>query len=331
MRKNLLQRLQERLPWLAESNRGKRDVSLRTFGKLPLSADFDVTVGCDGPGGWLVGWLESGRKKYSEHSNTIPPKVRFVLSPQDSSHSVVGTMIDSRDRAGRHYPFAVFIAIEKATIRSALPALTHWLFDVWESIDVAMDTITQIRDLESFKAFCSNRALTVPEASKDVLANYSEEWLNSKTEAWIPQTLWIPSQLAKTVFIKKFRNSLSVIPERPLAIRMPLSRSISKEAQIDFWCDALLRAGGEKEPPTLLIFFSDKTRDPDSFCLLSRPTEPIDYVLLTGGAQSSVFVEDLASVPKPLPEIYDDSVEKWLTDHRTLGAVLESVKGKESD
>lgn len=115
----------------AEPVRGGDEVGC--FGKMPIHADFirhnvrlRETVALDA-------WVQEGTSCLARTGGGAWPEayldfpaVRFVLTGGEQERTVAGTLMGSRDRGGRAYPFAIFVAPDDILFRQMQAAVPFY-------------------------------------------------------------------------------------------------------------------------------------------------------------------------------------------------------------
>jgi len=89
------------------------------MGKLPLDAEF-IKHGVVSPElaameQWYQDAFRSLRRHYGENLKKLfsqMPTQRFLIKGKDSCKPIVGSLIASRDKSGRAYPFVIFRVLE---------------------------------------------------------------------------------------------------------------------------------------------------------------------------------------------------------------------------
>lgn len=319
---SLLDLLQEKLPWAGSRQRGRREAALRAFGKLPIEADFlPPLVGGDA-GEWYMGWIENGRKNYPDYGPPVASRFWLLLAPVGESHAVVAVLKNSRDRKGREYPFTVFVTIPRSMISAAIPAAAHWLWATWQILEVAIETLAGVQDVGAYCSFCQNRAVVLPEPLKPAgLAALAEDWLEQPTVLWLQGILGERFRPRVLAFIEQTSKCIEMARTRPLGIRIPLGRTLSIAAQIDFWVDThRLACGGNPVIPTLVFTPESSTITP-YLSFVGRPPEPIDYLLLGPASSIPRFVENLGRIDLGREETDETKLDDWLQANQRLGQV----------
>ena len=304
---------------------GRIEVVLQTFGKLPICTDFSLTVGDDEAAGWLIDWVKHGRESYSSLMNPPGMRFRYLLVPPKSSDALVGIIMDSYDRARRRYPFTVYAVIPQSRILSASPAVAHWLWPVWETLTGVLERLCVATDAADVHQFCRESALLLPESATDEEREaFTASYLSTETAPWLACVLGAQARLNIGPFVIRARNCLAGAADRPVAIHVPMGKDLPVPAQIDFWIDTVVAAGGDGEGvPTLFFSSGDVPREP-ACSILFRPTEFIDYQLLGGNVSESQFVENLGTVNGTAVQREPDARE-WLEKHRDLASVRDAL------
>ncbi len=304
------------------------EVELCTFGKLPICADFDLTVGGESARGWYVDWIEQGRKRYEEAVGSISFRHGLLLSPADQGQAIIAVIEGSRDKAGRRYPFTVYVSISNSWVLAAMPAVAQGLWPVWEGLGKTMDVLQSCPDRSAFLRYLSEHRLALPPApSSEEVEVQKQDCLAVASSTWLEGMLGDSTRLRAGAFLQRARRCLEIAKERPVAVRVPLGRTLEVAPQIDFWLQAVLRAGGNAMEVPTILFPCNSAGERPSFSLLHRPTESIDYLLFNQDASSSKFVEDLRSLPSEGQSDSATQLDDWLQNHPTLSSVLEVLAG----
>jgi type VI secretion system ImpM family protein len=85
------------------------------FGKLPCALDF-VRVNHDSAESIALDrWFQAALQRLTARNRPWPPGQLTFAFAVDAEHSVVGVAADSRDRAGRRFPLAVYARVPRPT------------------------------------------------------------------------------------------------------------------------------------------------------------------------------------------------------------------------
>ncbi len=161
------------------------------FGKLPTYGDF-VSLHADAPEAQaLARWMQDGVASLPVGTNVSADVcVEFLWQPPDTRRAVCGALWPSGDRAGRRFPFALFVGFPAATfaahgprrMTAALPVLRRFqdLHAQIQQMGVLEQQVALVRDAsvpspmevdEAGGAFAERlRAGSLPEGSAEVLA-----------------------------------------------------------------------------------------------------------------------------------------------------------------
>ena len=84
------------------------------FGKLPCSLDFVRMNHCSAESIALDRWLQAALQRLAARNLSWPAGALTFTFAIDPDHSLVGVIADSRDRAGRRFPVAVYARVPRA-------------------------------------------------------------------------------------------------------------------------------------------------------------------------------------------------------------------------
>lgn len=106
------------------------------FGKVPVAGDFVRQLTADGPDARTLDWFHDGwaRHALAGRQKDLAAPVGFCWQRPGGDVALIGTMLASRDRAGRRFPLAVFGAVAGVTATAELLAASHGLLAAAESV-----------------------------------------------------------------------------------------------------------------------------------------------------------------------------------------------------
>lgn len=133
------------------------------YGKLPTVLDYvrvnhsyDAAIALDE---WLQRCIQDLALANVSWSSQ---RMRFLFAPPQLEHCLVGTIVGSRDRAGRKFPLAIFTALPVAPLRGAFASVPLACDSFLSSVEALLDD-TKSLDRDELPAKLS--ALPVPNAS----------------------------------------------------------------------------------------------------------------------------------------------------------------------
>ena len=87
--------------------------SAALFGKLPCALDFVRENHCSAESIALDCWLQAALQRLAARNRSWPSGELTFTFAIDAEHSLVGVVADSRDRAGRRFPVAVYARVPR--------------------------------------------------------------------------------------------------------------------------------------------------------------------------------------------------------------------------
>ncbi|MCU7843206.1 MAG: type VI secretion system-associated protein TagF [Candidatus Thiodiazotropha sp. (ex Monitilora ramsayi)] len=266
------------------------------FGKLPIYDEF-IRYNVKGRSILeLDEWIQQG---FSHHSRALQTGLRkpelhsytyhFVFTGSGESHSsVIGTMMGSRDKSGRQYPFILFKMLssqDTAALSSTLPCAYRTFFDSALNVcctDWSLQPINMLKKrvevLNATGNSISRRYLMESEINALQAITKEEFWrdmLGESARDYAPVYMEIMKELLDTVVRKSpLRTSWG--------IEIPLPANERTHIHVSFWvraADAVLGSWGWRPH---YIWGDIKDGGQQSLYLFFRPISPIFLTHLLG-------------------------------------------------
>jgi type VI secretion system protein ImpM len=297
------------------------------YGKLPIFADFIRYNYRSAEVDQLDQWFQEGiyyaRQSLGQQWETAyekGPPSRFIFRPPGSSRFLVGASVPGTDKAGRHYPFAIFLNVECASFErdaALLPSVFR------EFLDPAQDLASQgwkgadVKQL--FARIDGLRGVDVGSVNGH-RARHDEYLRRERASAFWSGIFGGPSHPGRITVIQNLLDALQTIRSTPagrptLGLKFPLPRGGSEAcaAAAGFWMDLSFRLIGWRSVPSLAfwrapegarapelnLFFTGTS--PRYFPLLILPDYETDALwdLSKGGAASSDRIAQMLNGPDP--------------------------------
>ncbi len=283
-----------------KNNRSTPDLEPKTqvgcFGKLPIYDEF-IRYNVNGRRVLeLDEWIQQGFSHHSRGAATRPEKTdlhdyvyHFVFTGSgDHRSSVIGTLMGSRDKSGRQYPFVIFKLLparDTEALTSALPCAYGPFFDSARSLCATDWSLQPINMLKKRVAALNEGGATISrsrliEAEVDALQALSKErfWrdmLADSAEEKVPHYLEAMRDLLETVARKSpLRTSWG--------IEIPLPGNDHSSAHVAFWVGAAESLLGSRGWRPHFIWGDVKDSGGQSLYLFFRPVTPIFFSHLLG-------------------------------------------------
>lgn len=287
------------------------DLLLRAYGKLPFFPEYRRLEITPGAPTVYSQWMDAGRLAWcrsptkSEHGVTRPS--RIVLRLPECKEVVVASVWDSRDSAGRVFPFSFFVVCLPELLGN--DSTEQWVAarGLHLSFDKAYAELSGFSAGGDFYRLYSRRYLPPRPADlleqvaglrQEAAAMPSLDWFR----AWAPDgkldpTVWF-ANLEKNAAGWRAGESAA-----NLAVSCPLASGYSYPAQTICWLTLLSGVAGRSGKP--LTFIGPGTESPEGASLhfVIRDPKPDDFQLLSSDAGRYGFVENLATVPAPSASI----------------------------
>lgn len=191
------------------------------FGKVPLSPEF-IKHNSAGPVfADLDQWLQEGlvhvksrcADSWAEDYDKAEPW-NFLWCPPQQDEFLIGTAIPSRDKAGRHFPFLLFLRIPQSRGGPQQASIPGWCHEFLEEARALGQHGWQEKDLPTFKADLSH--LTFPKIENFVLEKHREhyqQFLEHQTTAEFANHLFGENDSPPEVDVfQNFQTYLNSIP-----------------------------------------------------------------------------------------------------------------------
>lgn len=259
--------------------------SIGCFGKLPIYPDFIRLNASSIEVQQLDRWFQEGihfsrsrlgRDWERDFSKADP--WNFVFSPEGSSNFLIGGYIPSQDREGRHYPFFLFLRVEKAAFEVPVyfAPLTFTLFlsrcremlqADWSGIDL--------------KVFLSDLKLITVAPSEDsvrVQKAYLCQLQDQTISSFWTDLLGDFGHPRKYLLLQSLYDLLQPLKNQPLnkfglGLKFPLVLMDLKECcDIPFWFELSFRLLGKENGAP--VFFWNRNTSKGSPCMLAFFSQP---------------------------------------------------------
>lgn len=266
------------------------------FGKLPIYDEFIRHNVSERAIIELDEWIQQG---YSHHSRGMKTHLRkselhsytyhFVFTGSgESGASVIGTMMGSKDKSGRQYPFILFKLLanqDTASVSSTLPCAYRMFFDDAKSL-CGMDWSLQPINMLKKRVEALNASGTCFSKSELMEAEINVLQRITKASFW-KEVLGREAAEVAPVYVEVMRDLLdTVVRKSPLrtawGIEIPLPANNDTHAHVSFWirvADALL---GNRQWRPHYIWGDVKNSGTQSLYMFFRPISPIFFSHLLG-------------------------------------------------
>ena len=231
------------------------------FGKLPGFGDFVRYNAGGGEVRLFEQWIQEGlyfsQKQYAQEWNSLYPDSPthcFMFAPPEGALCLLGILKASRDRSGRHYPFVLFLKLNKDMFREASPSIFPLAFKGFLNQAVhAVDNLSTVTDL---RTLAENAHGLEPHVSRDLQGAASQfaEYLNGTRLADLWQTVLNRVDDPRRFLLVKNLSEILVPmrgnhPEQmALGLRFPLGNAADDHASIlSLWIRLSLRMLGDPD------------------------------------------------------------------------------------
>ncbi len=262
--------------------------SIGWFGKVPLSPEF-IKHNSAGPVfADLDQWLQEGlvyvkghcAESWADDYAKAEPW-NFLWCPPEQEESLIGTAIPSRDKAGRHFPFLLFLRIPQPRGGPQQSSIPGWCHDFLQEARAIGQNGWQGKDLSTFKADLSQ--LTFPKIENFVLEKHREhyqQFLENQTTAGLLSHIYgedcHPQQTDLFSNIQNFLKSIHVGHSSPLhlGLKFPLMPTGIRTEPFDllFWMDMAKTLFPQNTIPTHVFWKRHFT--PEQSYMLVFPKKP---------------------------------------------------------
>lgn len=313
------------------------------FGKVPLSTEF-LKHNYAGPVfADLDQWLQEGLvyvrnrcgESWSEDYDKAEPW-NFLWCPPEQDEFLVGTAIPSTDKAGRHFPFLLFIRILQPREDNHQAGVPGWCHDFLQEARAIGQHGWKDKDLPTFKADLSQ--LTFPKIENFVVEKHREHYQqfleNHTTAGFLSHVYGEDDHPPQTDVFKNIQNFLKSIPvgrSSPLRVGLkfpliPISLT-TEPFDLLFWMDMAKKLFPPNTIPTHVFWKRHVTPEqsymlvfpqkpgPQAFLNLIRPeTEDVSWCdfspqILEEALQSNEEKRSEDSIPMYEPSL---SLQEWL-------------------
>jgi len=330
--------------------------SIGWFGKLPLSPEF-IKHHYVGPVfAELDQWIQEGLVYTRSHLDETwaddymkAGPWNFLWCSPEQDELLIGVTIPSTDKAGRHFPFLMFLRIPQRGFQNRLPGMPVWCHEFLEEARLLGEKGWQGKDLATFKAECSR--LTLPDLENpewEKLQDHYHEFLeNHSTESFLTHLFGendISQQADLLTNIKNIQDSAPLGRSFPshVGLKLPLAPSGSPIHPFDllFWADMAARLVPPHTAPTnifwnrhqspehsyMMLYF--KKPGPQTLLSLIRPgTEDSTLHDCSLQAMDQALSEDEGKTDVSLSmEHVTPSLQEWLNQLR-VESLTEQEKG----
>ncbi len=304
--------------WFSSSRR-----RVGCLGKLPLAADFslEARMGIKAED-TLSGWLHVIPKPEASTGHQGGGKENggfgFFLLDSRRRTGITGRIWPSSDTAGRRFPFAIYIALDRKALKSDSAALYGRVKPAWDDLEKIVNSSGypwfEMRewtpaDASSAASLLKEAKVSLydnPEGQKDPLHQANEMELWPFLEALFPGDSRLETARAMMRFgrfLKNFQGGGSPA----VALRVPFSESHPPEAQVAFWAAWMSAALGKPAPlPEALFVPRGGESLTAGLWFLYRELLPQDGEVLFYRRQSHEYLFDLVATGK---KEEDDSID----------------------
>ena len=284
------------------------------YGKLPVSPEF-IRLHAAGPElRELDEWLERGMQYAKAQAGSEWPALLaqadiwdFLFVPEGNGRAVCGAIFASRDRAGRSFPFLIFLLLE----RQNLPP-TPWLIPLRcrEFLAQTRQVLQKLRadlDWSAFRASVESLPAKV-HTDASIEAGYEDYISQTTTSAFWREVSAAAGHAEQDGFGLECAVRLHPVGKQSggvgsWGLKLPLAKGKAAESyDLPFWLELHARLHGVKDGawPTLFAFWN---RDPSK-------VEPC--VLLSFGRSSPNLTRFIVT-----PDVQDDAWYAWQLSEAT--------------
>lgn len=279
---------------------------LRAYGKLPFYPEYrrlEITPGAPTA---FSQWMDAGRLAWfrspTKTEQGVTRASRLLLRLPDSRELIVANVWDSRDSAGRVFPFSFFVCCPPEALGS--DPVEQWVAarSIHREFDQAHAALAGFSAGGDFYKLFSKRYVTPrpPDLLEQIGALRQQaaaipaiDWFH----AWAPDSKVDPAVWYATMQrrVDEWRTQADAL--RSLAVSCPIASGYSYPAQAVCWLTLLgtLASRGGRS----LSFIGPGTETPEGAALhvLLRDVKPDDFQLMCSDAGRYGFIDNLASVP----------------------------------
>lgn len=266
------------------------------FGKLPIYDEFIRYNVSARSVLELDEWIQQGFSHHSRSMSTRPEKTDlhdyiyhfFFYGSGEQQSSIIGTMMGSRDKSGRQYPFVTFklLPSQNADILvSTLPCGYRSFFDSAQSLCSADWSLQPISMLKKRVDALNGNGATV---SKSQLIESEVNALRAitKEQFWC-EMLHEAAQEQAPLYVEVMRDLLETVVRRsPLrtswGIEVPLSGNMHSHEHVAFWLAAAETLLGSRGWRPHFIWGDVANNNRQALYMFFRPVTPMFFSHLLG-------------------------------------------------
>jgi type VI secretion system ImpM family protein len=280
-------------------------VALNAYGKLPIYKDF-ISVGLTDPGAReFRTWLDRGfSHRWSAddgYRETEIPRHLFLLRLPESGVLAAGSLWGSRDEGGlRRFPFTLFATLPEGH-RAADPlTATESLEAMGRQADAVDRDFGPGGALATFYQAYRGAELEVPVKPSERIRREARADLERLTVSALAGALFGPEAPARWPALLSGLDAFAGASrgEGARAARVPLSGTLPRSRELQFWLLRMARVGAGRNVTGLLYPAGSGAARATVFL---RDLRPEDFLLLHPGRSDYPYAEDLGSVAGAAP------------------------------
>ncbi len=273
------------------------EVSLSTYGKLPIYKDF-LRTNLAGPEAVAVkAWLDRGFSRFWEGRDTcrdhvIEPHAFLLLLP-DTTHYVFGYLWGSHDAGGlRRFPFAVFGTIGAGKGSARTVAILLALGAATRDLRLIQETIQGLPSVDAFNERARRLSIKLIVSEDEATDQLLRREVGGISEAAFAASLFDSDKETSWPALRAYLARAAELDRAgTLAVRLPASDLLPVAVQAALWARLVLGQEGRRRPAMGALFPSGNPAG--GVVLLDRYLRPDDVLLFNPGLVEYEFVEDL--------------------------------------
>lgn len=260
------------------------DCILGYYGKLPLSPEFIRYNTAADEVYQLDQWIQEGMSHAirvlgtawkEDFAKAVP--WNFLFFPPGGRRFLVGAGIPTQDQAGRHFPFFLFLIVDRQRFCSPTYLAPRYFSPFLRLSMNALLTGWQGVDLKGFRELLDRLPLPSLADSASAEEDYGRYVRQHTVRQFLTDLAGDSGQVIKSGLMQNLKNCLEPLREQSAtrlawSFKLPLMLSEHEPYDIAVWHDLIARAFGRRIEPAMLLWNRQPAhRAPGLLTTFSRP------------------------------------------------------------